>query len=72
MPWPKVGASIGTSMNTIITSDMICAIAEPWKRSRTIATTSTRVPPAATPCMKRAASSRFMLPASPAKAANKA
>ena len=59
-------------MKMIITSDITCAIAEPSKRSRTIATTSTREPAAATPCMKRAASSRSMLPASPAKAPNKA
>ena len=29
-PWPKAGARIGTIMNTIITSDMIRAIPEPW------------------------------------------
>ena len=71
-PWPKLGASTGTIMKMIIAIDMICAIAAPWKRSRTIATTSTRVPAAAMPCRKRAASSRFKLPASPASAANKA
>ena len=70
--WPMVGASTGTIMKMIIAVDMICAIAEPWKRSRTMATTSTRDPAAAMPCSTRAASSSTKLPAtalSKAKAA---
>ena len=73
MPWPKVGASTGTSMKTIITSDMICAIAEPWKRSRTIATTSTRVAGRRHALHEaRGEQQGRCSPASPASAANRA
>ena len=72
MSWPSAGASTGMTMKTIITIDMVCAIAEPWKRSRMTATTSTRVPAAAAPCRVRAASNRPKLVAIPASAPNKA
>jgi len=59
-------------MKRIIAIDMIWAMADPWKRSRTMATTSTRVPAAAIPCTNRAPSSSSMLPASPASAPKRA
>ena len=70
--WPKKGARIGTIMNTIMVSDMTRAMAGPWKRSRTIETTSTRLAAAATPCIARAASSQAKLEASPASVAKTA
>ena len=57
MPWPMVGAMIGTTMNTIIASDMTLAIRRPPKVSRTTEIAITRVAPAPIPWMARIASS---------------
>ena len=51
MPWPTVGAMIGTAMNTIIASDITLAMRRPPKVSRTIEMAITRVAPAPMPWM---------------------
>ena len=60
-----LGASIGTSMNTMKTRLMTRAIASPSNRSRTIAMTSTRVTAADAPIATRPAISSSKLPAIP-------
>ena len=57
------GASTGTTMKTMNTRLMIRAIASPSNRSRTIATTSTRVTAADAPIATRPAISSGKLPA---------
>ena len=61
---PIAGASIGTVMNTMMVSDITRAISRPAKRSRTIATASTRPVAPPIPWMKRARSSPSKLCAS--------
>jgi len=55
IPWPMLGAIIGTSMNTIPTSDCSRAIRSPSNRSRMIAIGRTESPALARPCRKRIA-----------------
>ncbi len=55
--WPRLGATIGTIMKIVITSDMKLAIARPEKRSRTTAEATIRAPDENTPCRNRAPSS---------------
>ena len=57
MPWPILGAKIGTTMKTIMASDMMLAIRRPPNVSRTTATAITRVAPAPIPWTARIASS---------------
>ena len=67
-----LGASTGTSMNTMNTRLITRAIASPLNRSRTMATTSTREEAADAPCSNRPATSSSKLGAtahSSAKAA---
>ena len=63
--WPMFGASTGTSMNTMNTRLITRAIASPSNRSRTIATTSTRVTAADAPIATRPAISSSKLAATP-------
>ena len=58
---PPSGASAGTIVNTIITSDMMRAICRPACRSRMIAMPTMRGPAAPMPCTTRAASSNSRL-----------
>ena len=60
-----VGASTGTSMKTMNTRLITRAIASASNRSRTIATTSTRVTAAEAPIATRPAISSGKLPAIP-------
>lgn len=55
-PAPMVGATAGTSVNTMITNEVTCAISRPENRSRMIAMATTRAPAAPSPCSARAAS----------------
>jgi hypothetical protein len=55
--WPKLGASIGTTMNTVVMVDIIRAIRSPAKRSRMIAPGSTVSPALPTACSARTTSS---------------
>ena len=57
MPWPSVGATIGTAMKTMKTSDITSAMARPPKTSRMTETAMTRVEAAPKPCTKRRTSS---------------
>ena len=61
---PRLGANAGTSVNTIITNDINCAIWRPAYRSRMIAIATTRGPAAPMPCSTRAASNISSDPAS--------
>ena len=63
--WPMLGASIGTTMNTMNTRLITRAISSPSNRSRTIAVTSTRVTAAEAPIATRPAISSSKLAAMP-------
>ncbi len=67
-----LGASTGTSMKTMNTRLITRAIASASNRSRTMATTSTRVTAADAPCSARAAISNVKLSAMPHSRANAA
>ena len=66
------GASTGTSMKTMNTRLITRAIASASNRSRTIATTSTRVTAAEAPIATRPAMSKGKLPAKAHRKANTA
>ena len=66
-----LGASTGTSMKVMNTRLMTRAIASPSNRSRTMATTSTRVTAADAPMAKRPAISSGKLGAKRAEQANR-
>ena len=57
MPSPTPGASIGTTMNTMVMNDMTLDISRPSKRSRTMASAMTRGEAAPNPCKALAARS---------------
>ena len=55
MPSPTPGASIGTTMKTIVMKDITRDISRPSKRSRTMASAMTRGEAAPMPCRTLAA-----------------